>query len=414
MKVKIIVLAATLSIAPSLMHGQFDFKLADRTIQVHSFASRGFASTNDNNYLTMKTTDGSFAMTDGGVNASVALTEKLRIGAQVYVRNFGRMGNWHPQVDWAYADYRFKDWFGVRGGKVKTALGLFNDTQDNDSLHTFALLPQSVYPTDLRDATIAHLGGDVYGNIEMKRLGSLAYTVYAGRRRDTKYGGYTLMVQDRGINIDTYGGLQYGADLKWSMPVKNLLIGGSHMAEDVLGSGFTVCKQAQVSVNCVVWTAKTNGNYQERSRRDYINFGYAEYTLGNLRLDYEMRRYWRDQMVWNDMIEVRADTRGSYISAAYRVSKRLELGSYYSRFTCKYQSGVKPPSYDTSLPGNHIYDTVMTARVDLTRFWNVKLEYHMMNGYGTNQSPAGFYATDNPAGYQPKTGLVLMRTVWYF
>jgi len=93
MKVKMmIVLVAALSIAPSVMHGQFDFKLADRTIQVHSFASQGFASTNDNNYLTMKTTDGSFAMTDGGVNASVALTEKLRVGAQVYVRNFGRMG----------------------------------------------------------------------------------------------------------------------------------------------------------------------------------------------------------------------------------------------------------------------------------------------------------------------------------
>ena len=56
----------------------------------------------------------------------------------------------------------------------------------------------------------------------------------------------------------------------------------------------------------------------------------------------------------------------------------------------------------------------MTARVDLARFWNVKLEYHMMNGYGTNQSPAGFYATDNPAGYQPKTGLALIRTGWYF
>ena len=53
------------------------------------------------------------------------------------------MGNWHPELDWAVADYRFKDWFGIRGGKVKTALGLYNDTQDLEFLYTWALMPQS-------------------------------------------------------------------------------------------------------------------------------------------------------------------------------------------------------------------------------------------------------------------------------
>jgi len=38
-------------------------------------------------------------------------------------------------------------WFGVRGGKVKTVIGLSNDTQDYEFLNTFALLPQSVYPS---------------------------------------------------------------------------------------------------------------------------------------------------------------------------------------------------------------------------------------------------------------------------
>jgi hypothetical protein len=164
----------------------------------------------------------------------------------------------------------------------------------------------------------------------------------------------------------------------------------------------------------VAWNAKSGGNYRERSRKDYINFLSTEYTLGNLRIDAEYRRYWRDQEVWNDMIEVRADTRGWYASAAYRVSKRLEFGGYYSQFLCKYQSGVKPPSYDTSLPGNHIYDKVLTARIDLARFWNLKLEGHFMDGYGTNQSPTGFYATDNPLGFKPKTQLLVVRTGWSF
>src|SRR3569833_2099311 len=220
MHLRVFVVAAALSTAPGLLHAQFDFKVADREVQIHSFASQGFAYSNENNYLTMKTSQGSFAMTDAGVNISTQLTDRFRVGAQVYVRNFGNLGNWHPTLDWASGDYKFTSWLGIRGGKVKTTLGLYNDTQDMDFLHTSALLPQAVYPTDLRDATISHLGGDLYGTIGLKQLGNLSYTAYAGQRQDTQYGGYMYLLRDRGIFLNSYGGLQYGADLKWTTPLK--------------------------------------------------------------------------------------------------------------------------------------------------------------------------------------------------
>ena len=111
-----------------------EFKLFDRQVQIHGFASQGFVHTNDNNWLTMNTSGiGSGEFTDFGANASVQITDKFRVGAQIYDRNLGQLGRWHPSLDWAYADYRFKPWFGLRGGKVKTAIGLYNDTQDLDS-----------------------------------------------------------------------------------------------------------------------------------------------------------------------------------------------------------------------------------------------------------------------------------------
>ena len=107
------------------------------------------------------------------------------------------------EFDWAYASYQFKPWFAIRGGKVKTVLGLYNDTQDLDFLHTFALLPQSMYPTDLRDSTIAHTGGDVYGDIRLKNhMGILSYTAYAGHREDSKYGGYPYLLKQAPGLID--------------------------------------------------------------------------------------------------------------------------------------------------------------------------------------------------------------------
>jgi len=377
---------AAICIVPPLMHAQFNVSVGGREVQFHSFISEGYAYTNQNNYLTMKTSQGTLDMFDAGLNMSVLLTDKLRVSAQGYVRDFGRLGQWHPTLDYGYADYRFKDWFGVRGGKVKTVLGLFNDIQDNESLFTFTMLPQAVYPTDLRDATIGHVGGDIYGNLLLKRAGSLSYTVYGGHRQDTRYGGYLLMLQDRGVNMNKYGGLQYGADLKWTTPLKGLTIGASHMREEINGSGTGTCSPA-VPIDCKAWTARTNGQYEEHSKKDQTNFGYGEYTFGNLRIDGEYRRYWRDQEVWDSSYEVRADTRAWYVSGAYRFTKWLELGSYYSRFSCMYIRGSLPPSFDTSLPANHLYDKVISARFDVNRWWNFKIEGHFMDGWGVSPRP---------------------------
>ena len=406
-------LIAAVFAAPCLLHAQFDFKIDGRNVQVHSFASQGFAYSNNNNYLTMKTSDGSGKFTDGGVNASIALTDKLRLSAQGYIRDFGRLGQWHPTLDYGYMDYHFRDWFGIRGGKVKTVLGLFNDVQDNQSLYTFALLPQAVYPTDLRDATISHLGGDLYGAVTLKHLGSLSYTAYAGHRQDTRYGGYLLLLQDRGINMNSYGGLQYGADLKWTTPLKGVMVGASHMREEISGHGSGTCSPAAVPFSCAAWYARTNGQYEEHSNKDQTNFVYGEYALGNLKVDAEYRRYWRGQEVWNNSYTVEVDTRAGYVAAAYRISRHLELGSYYSRFQVKYVRN-NVPAYDTSLPGGHLYDKVVTARVDINKWWNVKVEGHFMDGWGGTMSPDGFYTTDNPKGILPTTNLFLVRTGWSF
>ena len=67
-----------------------EFKLFDRTVQVHGWLSQGFVYTNDNNWLTMNTSSGSGAMTDMGLNLSTQLTDKLHVGAQVFDRNLGQ------------------------------------------------------------------------------------------------------------------------------------------------------------------------------------------------------------------------------------------------------------------------------------------------------------------------------------
>lgn len=384
-----------------------EFKVFDRTVQVHGFVSQGFVYTNDNNWLTMNTSQGSAAFTDFGVNLSSRINDRLQVGAQGYDRNLGQLGQYHPSLDWAVADYRFKSWFGVRAGKVKTTLGLYNDTQDLDFLHTFALLPQSVYPTDLRDATIAHLGCDLYGNIFLKhRLGNFSYTAYAGHRSDGTYGAYLYLLSQYLGDADSFGGLQYGADLRWNAPLKGLSIGASRMNEDVTGKGTFINPFSPGSGSMP---------YSEVSKADWTNQFYGEYTIGKLRIDSEYRRFLHDGIVNRGSLETITDVRGWYVSGAYRVIKRLALGSYYSRYSVTSAAGgplaaLLPDQTNTSLPANHVYDKVITARVDLDKFWNVKVEGHFMNGYGNSTYPDGFYARVNTQGFKPNTNALVVKT----
>jgi len=370
-----------------------DFKLFNYDVQVHGFASQGFVSTDGNNWLTMNTGNvGSGQFTDFGGNASIQITDKFFIGAQIYDRELGQLGRWHPQLDWASATYKFKPWFGIRGGKVKTVMGLYNDTQDLDFLHPYALLPQSIYPTDLRDSTIAHEGGDIFGDITLgKSGGTLSYTAYAGHREDSRYGGYAYLIESNGSSFTSMGGLQYGGDLRWTTPLKGLLVGISRLNEDL--------------------TAKyNNGASVLTSKSTWTNQFYGQYTWRKLVLESEYRHYYLNALANGGPFGFETDVRGWYVGGSYQVVKHFQLGSYYSHY------GITVPDNYIIAPGvGHDYDKVITARFDLNRYFNIKVEGHFMDGYGLpDDYPNGFYTADNPQGLKPHTNALVVKTSFKF
>jgi hypothetical protein len=325
---------------------------------------------------------------------SAPITDKLHVGAQVYIRNIGTLGQWHPGLDWAIADYKFKNWFGVRAGKVKTTRGLYNDTQDMEFLHTWAILPQSLYPLDLRALTISHVGGDIYGEIPVnKHLGSLSYTAYAGRQFDDRYGGFHSVALQQGRQIKDFYGWTGGTDLRWNNPLPGLTVGMSWMNQSFGGGG-------------TVLASGTPFTYASQMQT-YVY--YADYVRGNLHLtgEYSDNPTTIHFAGVPGLPVVHFDSRAWSASAAYRVSKELELGTYHSRF-------VSDTNKDWSALSNHIYDQAVTARVDISRHWDFKVEGHFMDGYGSVFSAHGFYLAQNPHGYQPKTNMLVLRAGFNF
>jgi hypothetical protein len=347
-------------------------------------------------------------MTDFGFNVSMPVTDRFRVGAQLYSYNVGVLGRYRPQLDWAVADYRFKDWFGVRAGKIKTALGLFNDTQDMEFLHTNALLPQSTYPIDQRGETIAHIGGDLYGNIPVGKRGSLSYTVYGGQRPSDLAGGLVYSLEKtqkveafplalyipadyaHTVKVDSSSGRAYGADLRWTLPIKGLLAGVSYL---------------DVTLNVQGRMVANNAPFELHTRKDHTLAYYVDYMTGNLRIDGEWRRQLRYAQRTAPVLQpvLDRDSRFGYLSASYRLSKWLELGTYHSRYYLIWQ-------LPHSLPANHVFDQAVTARFDLRSYLDLKVEGHFIDGNMTaSANNRGFYAPVNPNGVKPTTNMLVIR-----
>ena len=378
------------------LRGQ-EFKLFDRSVQVHGWFSQGFAYSTANNYLTMNTSSGSGAFTDAGLNMSTPVTDRFRIGAQGYVRDIGQLGEGHPELDWAFGDYRFTSWFGVRAGKVKTVLGLYNDTQDAEFLHTWAILPQSTYPLDLRSTILAHKGADVYGHISLRRGGELDYTGYFGLRSFDKYGGIYYFSADQGVPIAKDSGHVEGGDMRWTTPLTGLMVG-------VSGINLTESRRGQEKPPQPV-----SGTYEVSPDPDYIISVYGDYRRGPWGFNGEFRHEYSPLYVTVSTLPgvflYNGETNKSwFLSVAYRVSKKLEIGTYHSRFL------VDHPDVPSNPDTNHIYDQTVTARFDINRWWNFKVEGHFMDGYGDVYSAHGFYTRSNPDGLKPKTNLLVLRT----
>jgi hypothetical protein len=155
--------------------------------------------------------------------------------------------------------------------------------------------------------------------------------------------------------------------------------------------------------------------YSTVSKPVWTNQVYGQYSRGRLQIDSEYRRYLYHLVVNRDLLETTVKLRGWYVSGAYRINKRLALGSYYSRYSITRAStgpiaALFPDHSDTGLPANHVYDKVVPARVDLNRFWNAKVEGHFMDGYGVSTFPNGFYSQVNPAGFKPNTNALVLKT----
>lgn len=352
----------------------------DLNIQVHGFATQGFIYTNHNSWNGTDSENGSAAWTEAVVNVSSQPEPKLRIGMQARYFLLGDYGD-QISLDWAQADYKANDRFGIRVGKVKTPTGLWNETQDIDPAHVWALLPQSVYPIASRDSLLSHYGGVVYGAISLGERSKIEYRGYGGTRIISGDDSVFQPLRAQGISVPNgIRGPIYGATLRWQTPLPGVMIGATEDVEKPSGE---------------IQYAALSGTLD--SNRIVAPMLFAKYEQGRLMAAAEYERTPVNsaiQYAGMPMIPDPTDYRGWYAMASYKVSGKLTAGAYYSSFI------------NRSMPMSSARfqkDWTLAARYDFNPYLYVKAEQHFMNG-----TALGIEASDNP-NPQPATSMTILK-----
>ncbi|MBF0226194.1 MAG: hypothetical protein HQK76_12135 [Desulfobacterales bacterium] len=200
------------------------------SVSIHGFLSQGYMKSDEYNFMA-KTEDGTFQFNEVGINFSTDLSDRLRMGIQLFSRDLGPIGNDVIDVDWAFADYRWKDWMGVRVGRMKIPYGLYNETRDIDMLRTFIFLPQGLYHEAWRDTFTSQTGAGLYGEVGTDITGYFSYQAMTGIMRLPATSGLARSLEGYGQVTagETDTEASYAIALQWIPPVQGLRLGATHM-----------------------------------------------------------------------------------------------------------------------------------------------------------------------------------------
>jgi hypothetical protein len=367
--------------------------LDDLNIQIHGYATQGFLYTTQNNILTTTSSNGSPAWSEAVVNVTAQPLAKLRIGVQARYFLLGDFGN-SITLDWAAADYKQNDKFGVRFGKVKTPSGMFNEIQDIDPSYIWTLLPQGIYPISSRSSILAHYGGVVYGTLDLKKTGKLEYRGWGGEREIGSNDGYWLSFAEEGISL--YSGLSgpvSGAALHWRTPLPGLMIGASLAHSDAATTPFNDTYVVPSGPSKGV-TITTSGQAEFSKSNSPDLFGKYERNRVMLAAEYQRTAGYLTFLGLSPIPD-KYDVRSWYGMGSYKVTGKLTAGLYQSQYF-DVASALGPARYQK--------DWALSGRYDFNQYVYAKAEQHFLDG-----TAIGYDTEHNPHGLLPDTRLTALK-----
>lgn len=409
---------------------------SDNPVKVHGFMGQSFIFTQENDFLVANSEKGSHELNEVGLTITSQISPKFRVGFQLLSRDFGDMDNNKTQLDWAFADYRFRDYLGIRFGRVKLPYGLYNEGRDTDILRPMVFLPQSVYDENYRPYLLAYQGTGIYGNYSHDMIGSFDYNFYSGGMNLNKDEMVMRVTNDIASSV-VYAGIQksvyqslynsfilqglppalaqtqantffagtsidfayeytearctqlFGGTLFWNTPVNGLRTGFSFARVDLdFYSPTTVATidiPAPIGTSTKTFTKKRDGGIPSRWAVS------GEYQFNAFTFASEFNKTTLQQNFYDEVSAVKTaslerDEISYYAMLSWMMNDKITLSLLYDFIKINRQEAITPTLTTDLLAGtddwrNQRSDIAFGGRYDFNSNITFKAEYHLMNGY---------------------------------
>jgi len=140
-------------------------------VYVHGFLTQGAFYTSENNYNGESDGQFSFEQTEIGLNAFWQANEKIDFSAQILYRQAGAVESGDIRLDYGMMDINLfnniDNQVGLRLGRIKNAIGLYNETRDVAFTTPSILLPQSIYLERSRSLFVSADGAHIYSKHQL-------------------------------------------------------------------------------------------------------------------------------------------------------------------------------------------------------------------------------------------------------
>ena len=351
-------------------------------LEAHGYVSFGHLKTWGNNWLG-ETRNGTNEFWETALNVTARPLDRLRLGAQLFARDYANYDNGKPQLDLLYADYRAMDPLGIQIGRVKIPIGLYNESRDFGSDQAQIVVALPVIGPRARDFFVSTDGAKIYGS-----YGQLEYTLFGGRKEmDPELGTTTYFRQAFSpILVDRLKfSANVGGMLHWNTPIEGLAArttflnlhdfalegrvpkgGGS---ADVFAENYVIAVASVLyETGDMTWV----GEYSRHVCTAELSFSQPGLASRQVPLNQE----------------------GAYVGATWHAKPWLEF----------YAGGEGRADDPGSREESNLLTAVLAVHVLPLPNWSIKAEFR--DNYGDK----GIFSVDNPAGIETRWQVLAFKT----
>lgn len=334
-------------------------------LQIHGFLTQGAFHSSDNNVYGQSDDGISPGLTEIGANISYQPFNNLRFAAQGLYRRAGDVDQNNVRLDYGLVDLTLLEYgsgkIGVRGGRIKTPFGLYNETRDVAFTHPTILLPQGIYFDRSRSLMLSSDGGAFYAE-QRTGFGDFAFKFNVGIPSNELDEIKNVVLATHNARGDFETKPAIAAQLTYEFNEGEYILAVSYvdMEFDYFPAFGEKLRQSTTRLRPLLFSAQYNGE------------------KFNLTAEYEYR--------WNKFGNFAPEgqfvSESWYVEGSYRILPQLQATVRYDALSMNKDDPGGDAAVALKFPRHVAFakDWVFGLRWDITSSWMLRGEYHRVHG----------------------------------